>query len=171
MKTWHRTLVSAAIAWTSLASQASTQTQDCFNLLKAQDHARAAQVGRQAVLSEGQGGDAFLCLGVAQSKLGDLDNALKSLQQAERLFTSKSDLRVTYSHLGSVAFEKGVLQQAMNYHSRELGLARELAAYRSEPRAGAFRHFRHRARDTDGPRPHTAAASRWRSSCATGQSA
>jgi tetratricopeptide (TPR) repeat protein len=135
MKTWHRTLVSAAIAWTSLAAQASTKTQDCFSLLKAQDHARAAQAGRQAVRSEGQSGDAFLCLGVAQRKLGDLDNALKSLQQAERLYTSKADLSATYSQLGSVANKKGDLQLAMNYFSRELGLARELGNKSAEASA------------------------------------
>jgi tetratricopeptide (TPR) repeat protein len=135
MKLWHRTLAGAAFAWISLAAQASTKTDDCFNLLKAQDYARAVQTGRQAARSDAQDGNAFFCLGAAQRNMGDLDNALKSFQQAERLFTGKADLRGAYNQLGSVAFQKGDLQQAMNYHSRELGLARELGNKSAEATA------------------------------------
>lgn len=135
MTFWRRTLAGASLALISLATQAATKTEDCFNFLKAQDYARAAQMGRVAIRTESNDGNAFFCLGTAQSNMGDLDNALKSFQQAERLFTKKEDLLYTYSRLGGVAYQKGDLQQALNYHSRELGLAREVGNKSAEATA------------------------------------
>lgn len=107
------------------SAQAATRVQECFTLLKAQDYSRAVQTGRQATRETPQDGDAHYCLGAAYRLQGDFDSALRSLQQAERLFTSRSDLRAVYAQLGMVATRKGDLQQALNYHSRELALARE----------------------------------------------
>jgi len=109
--------------------------QECFTLLKAQDYTRAVQTGRQAARETPQDGDAHYCLGVAYRLSGDFDNALRSLQQAERLFTSRLDLSSVYGQLGIVAKRKGDLQQALNYHSRELALAREAGKKSSEAAA------------------------------------
>ena len=135
MTLWRRTLAGASLALISLAAQAATKTEDCFNLLKAQDYVRAVQVARQALRTQGPDGDTYYCMGAGQRNQGDLDNALKSFQQAERYFTSKGDLKAVYSQLGLVSFQKGDLQQALNYHSRELGLARELGNKSAEASA------------------------------------
>lgn len=117
------------------AAQAATKTQECFNFFKAQDYSRAIQAGRQASRESPQLADAHFCLGISLKQSGDLDNALRSLQQAERLFTQKTDLGSVYAHLGALNKLKGDLQQALNYHSRELALARETGQRSAESSA------------------------------------
>lgn len=117
------------------AAQASIKTQECFNFVKAQDYARAIQAGRQASRDTPQLADAHFCLGRAYSQSGNFDAALRSLQQAEQLYTGKSELINTYALLGRVASLKGDLQQALNYHSRELALARETGQRSAEATA------------------------------------
>ena len=135
MKLWRRTLAGVSMALISLVAQAATKTEDCFNLLKAQDYVRAVQVARQALRAQGTNGETYYCMGAGQRNQGELDNALKSFQQAESHFTSKGDLWAAYNQLGLVSYQKGDLQQALNYHSRELGLARELGQKSAEATA------------------------------------
>jgi tetratricopeptide (TPR) repeat protein len=115
----------AAFGLFSLVASAG-KTEDCYSLLQAQDYGRATQAGREAIRATPQSGDAHHCLGVSFMQAGDFDAALRNLQQAERLYTRKADLLAIYPLLGQVARNKGDLQQALNYHSRSLGLAREL---------------------------------------------
>lgn len=119
----------------SQTAHAATRSEECFNYLKAQDYARAVQAGRQASRETPGSGDAFFCLGSAYRSQGDFDSSLRSLQQAERLFSGKNDLRATYGLLGMVAGDKGDLQQALGYHSRELALARDVGNRSAESAA------------------------------------
>lgn len=115
----------AAVGLVTLSAQAASKTDECFNYFKAQDYVRAVQAGREATRATPQQGDAHYCLGLSFKSLGDADNAMRSLQQAEKLFSKKSDLAAVYAQLGMVAGLKGDLQQALNYYSRQLGLQRE----------------------------------------------
>jgi len=118
--------VLASLAIIAVSANAATQTENCFNFVKAQDYARAVQAGKDAIKSSPKSGDAFFCLGVTYSQQGEIDLALSKLLQAERLYTNKNDLEAVYSRLGQVVNRKGDLQQAMSYYSRALGLARDL---------------------------------------------
>lgn len=108
------------------AVYAATPLEQCDSYLKAQDYPRAAQAGRSAVKALPQSGDAWFCLGRANFNRGDFDAAQKNLLQAEQLYTRKGDLYAVYSFLGNIASDKGDQQQALNYFSRSLGLAREM---------------------------------------------
>lgn len=119
-------LVGVAVTLISFSASAATLVDQCFDYRKAQDYPRAVQAGRDAIRQNGKDGAAYLCLGKAYESLGDLDLALKNFLQAEQLFSKKVELAVVYSNLGNVYSEKGDLQQALNYHSRSLGLFREI---------------------------------------------
>lgn len=121
-----RFAATVAASLIALSAQAASKTDECFNYLKAQDYARAVQAGREATRTMPQQGNAHYCLGLSFNSLGDADNALRSLQQAEKLFSNKGDLAMVYAQLGMVAGRKGDLQQELNYYSRQLGLEREM---------------------------------------------
>lgn len=128
----------------AVSAFAVTPIENCFNYQKAQDYQRAVQAGRAAVRLAPKSGDSYLCLGESYHQLGDLDLALKNLQQAERLYSRKSDLSIVYSQLGQIASLKGDLQQSLNYFSRSLGLDREIGDKSGESSglsniAGVFR--------------------------------
>lgn len=78
---------------------------------------------------------------------------------------------VSHARRDTVALADGGLPPQFRPVQPRCLAIKQLAAYRAESRADAFCHFRHMARHADEPRPHTSAASRWRSNCATGQSA
>lgn len=121
-----RSLIVAAAALVSTGALAFSKSEECFTYIKAQDYPRAVQAGRQAVRLEPASGNAHFCLGLGFSLSGDLDNAHKSFEQSERLYSRKNELFAVYAQLGSIARIKGDLQQALNYHSRQLALSREL---------------------------------------------
>lgn len=114
-------------AFIGASALAATPTEQCYNFKKAQDYPRAVQAAREGVRQNPRDGDAQFCLGASYAKLGEIDLALKALLQAEQLFSKKSDLALVYMNLGVVVSDKGDLQQALNYHSRALGLCREIA--------------------------------------------
>jgi len=78
---------------------------------------------------------------------------------------------LSHARRDTVALADGGLQPQLRPVQPRCLAIKQLAAYRSQSREGAFSHFRHMARHADEPRPHTTAASRWRSSCANHQSA
>jgi tetratricopeptide (TPR) repeat protein len=126
MKIIKSLLAAAAASMLLLSTAHATQKSDeCYSFLKAGDYSRALQSGRQAVRETPQSLDANFCLGRAYKDVGDLDNAQRVLLQAERVATQKLDLAAIYSLLGIVVSNKGDLQQALNYHSRALAIARE----------------------------------------------
>lgn len=131
----YRMLPMVAATMFASASFAAAPLEECGNYVKAQDYPRAIQAGRVAVKQVAQSGDAWFCLGLAYEHSGELDLAQKSLLQAERLFSRKGDLFAVYSFLGSISYDKGDLQQALNYHSRSLALARELGDKSTEATA------------------------------------
>lgn len=127
-----KSLAVAAAAIMSTAALAYSKSEECYTYIKAQDYPRAVQTGRQAVRLEPHNGEAHFCLGLGFVRSGDLDNALRSFEQSERLFSRRADLLSVYAQLGSIAKSKGDLQQALNYYSRQLALSRELGDRRNE---------------------------------------
>jgi tetratricopeptide (TPR) repeat protein len=130
----YRLLSAATAMLVAFACSAAPQEQ-CESYMKAQDYSRAIQAGRVAVKQNAQSGDAWFCLGRAYEHSGELDLAQKGLLQAERLFSRKGDLSAVYSFLGSIAKDKGDLQQALNYYSRSLALTREVGNKSAEASA------------------------------------
>jgi tetratricopeptide (TPR) repeat protein len=118
-------------AFASLAIGA-TPTEQCFDFRKAQDFTRAIAAGRSAVKQSPKDAEALFCLGSTYRSIGSFDLARSYLLQAEALYTKKVDLASVYLQLGGVASAKGELEQALNYYSRALALARELADHHGE---------------------------------------
>jgi len=112
-------------------SFAQQEIDNCFNYLNAGDYKRAIEAGERAVRLYPKDNDAHFCLGRAYFKVGELDYALKSMKEAERLTTNKTHLMYVYNWLGSIYDRKGDIDNALFYHSRHLFLSRELG-YKEE---------------------------------------
>ena len=116
-------------------SYAKSEVDNCFNYLKAGDYQRAISAGKRAVKLYPGNSDAHLCLGIAYYKVGELDKALRSMKEAERLATDKRDLAIIYNRLGLIYDNKGDLDNALFYYNKDLGLSKELGDKRGEAAA------------------------------------
>lgn len=105
---------------------AQSEVDRCATYLNAGDYVRAVQAGQNAVRQSPRNGDAHFCLGDAFRLRGELTSALQELREAERLSSTKADLRVVYNRLGLTYSDIGDLDNAEFYHSRALSLATEL---------------------------------------------
>lgn len=120
-------VASLSLVFAATATGGESLSQQCWNFEKAQDYPRAVKAGRDAIKKNASDANALMCLGRAHKSMGDLDTALKYFLQAERLLSAKNDLSIVYSSLGAIYEDKGDLQQALNYYSRGLALARDVA--------------------------------------------
>jgi len=112
-------------------SFAQQEIDNCFNYLNAGDYKRAIEAGKRAVRLYPKDNGAHLCLGIAYFEVGELDYALKSMKEAERLTTNKTDLMHVYNWLGSIYNRKDDIDNALFYYSKHLILSRELG-YKEE---------------------------------------
>jgi len=116
-------------------SFARQEIDNCSNYLKAGDYKRAIEAGERAVRLYPKDNGAHFCLGIAYFRVGELGYALKSMKEAERLTTNKTDLMYVYSLLGSIYYRKGDIDNALFYYSKHLFLSRELGYKEGEAAA------------------------------------
>jgi tetratricopeptide (TPR) repeat protein len=105
----------------------------CFDLLDAQDYARAQALAESLTRSQPNRGT-FLCLGRALKAQGQFRAALSAFQEAEKRSRSQEELAVIYNWLGSTYKDLGDLDNALYYTQRSLGLSRALKNRKGEAR-------------------------------------
>jgi len=116
-------------------SFARQEINNCSNYLKAGDYKRAIEAGERAVRFYPKDNGAHFCLGIAYFRVGELGYALKSMKEAERLTTNKTDLMYVYVWLGLIYYGKGDIDNALFYYSKHLILSRELGSKKEEAAA------------------------------------
>ncbi len=116
-------------------SFAQSDVDLCFNYLKAGDYQRAIEAGKRVVRSYGWLVDSYFCLGIAYDAAGELNLALSSLKEAERLAKVKKDLAVIYNRIGIVYNNMGDPDNALLYYNRYLSLSKEIGDRKGESTA------------------------------------
>ncbi|MFN3478807.1 MAG: tetratricopeptide repeat protein [Thermodesulfovibrionales bacterium] len=114
---------------------AQPEVDNCFNYRDAGDYQRAIAAGKMAVRLYPKNAAAYFCLGDSYVRIGEFNRSLDYIKQAERLATSKDDLRVIYNRLSLIYSKKGDLDNAFFYFSKELSLSRELGNKKGEAAA------------------------------------
>jgi tetratricopeptide (TPR) repeat protein len=133
-KTIWLSVVVLILSWTGI-SHAQREIDNCFNFRNAGDYQRAIEAGKKAVRLYPRNVDAHFCLGASYILVGELNLALSSMKEAERLTTSKNNLMFIYNNLGFIYNKKGDLDNALFYNSKYLSLSRELGNKRGEATA------------------------------------
>jgi len=105
---------------------AQREIDACWTFIKAGDYKRAIKAGKLAVKKYPKNPKAYVCLGSAYYKVGELNLALENLKKAESLTSNKKVLLAIYSEIGMVMYRMGYLDDALSYFNRSLSLAKDL---------------------------------------------
>jgi tetratricopeptide (TPR) repeat protein len=104
---------------------AQREIDACLTFFKSGDYKRAIEAGKLAVEKYPKNFKAYVCLGSAYYKVGELKLAYKNLKKAESLPNNKKDLMYIYSIIGNVIHRMGYLDDALLYFSKSLSLAKD----------------------------------------------
>ena len=121
-------VVALALVLTGISNtqKETKEVKECANYLDAGDYQKAIELGKKAVNLYPKNADAYLCLGKAYHKTGQIDLAIDNLKKAEAHATKEDELMQIYSFLGSNYGRKGDLDNALFYNSKSLDLAKKL---------------------------------------------
>jgi pentatricopeptide repeat protein len=104
---------------------AQPEIDACLTFFKAGDYKRAIEAGKLAVKKYPKNFKAYVCLGSAYYKVGELKLAYKNLKNAESLTRNKEELMGIYYIIGQILNSMGYLDDALLYFSKSLSLARD----------------------------------------------
>jgi tetratricopeptide (TPR) repeat protein len=107
------------------ADDVATSVQACNQARAAGDFAQAVAIADKVLKQGGEVRDAWLCLGRAQSALGNHAAALTALEEAEKLSTQPLQRIVTLTLLGDQHAATNSHAKAREYYEKSLTLARE----------------------------------------------
>jgi tetratricopeptide (TPR) repeat protein len=105
---------------------AQQEIDACKTFYNAGDYKRAIEAGKLAVKKYPKNPIAYLCLGGAYYKVGELKLAYENMKKAESLTNNKEVLMYCYNNIGLILHSIGSLDDALLYYSRSLSLAKDL---------------------------------------------
>ncbi|SHK49180.1 Tfp pilus assembly protein PilF [Thermocrinis minervae] len=113
-------------------SHAQSPVDQCVNYYAAQAYEKAIEEGKKAIKLYPSDLVSYVCLGASYLQVGDYDQAINYLKNAEKYALQKSDFMYIYGLLGLAYDGKGMLDNALFYYNKALMLARDLGNKRAE---------------------------------------
>lgn len=107
-------------------SCASSNLQTCFDKFHAEHYHQAILYGKKAVKEQPNNPKSYFCLGIAYTRIGQIDKAIKNLKKASQHNPTKQNLMAIYNFLGSEYESEGYYNKAILYEKKSLKIAKEL---------------------------------------------